>query len=292
MSPSKNNSHSSSNRNGEGVVRQANILASAYIVDASARLTGFHYSTTGAAGPSGVPEVLRDQGLPSPPSSPPLAALTSANEITLSRSNKRDNDHGRKSRGAKGAAYTIREECERLFCGTMKGVFLGEEGSLCNGSFGTGMDMDNYNNMSMHMNDSPPSDGGMDGYFATTTGITATRQSMDAWIEVWDYAGGCSFRGFVGGDGENKSLFAFFDSAVIGRDLKQGLMALIELAESVFAVTQVVICVDRSASVQENERKAFLKSLRWVGFELVSLDLWAGELDVSSEKWLFLGMEV
>lgn len=69
-------------------------------------------------------------------------------------------------------------------------------------------------------------------------------------------------------------------------------MALIELAESVFAVTQVVICVDRSTAVQENERKAFLKSLRWVGFELISLDLWAGELDVNSEKWLFLGMEV
>jgi hypothetical protein len=67
-------------------------------------------------------------------------------------------------------------------------------------------------------------------------------------------------------------------------------MALIELAETVFAVSQVVICVDRT--VQEADRKAFLKSLRWVGFELVSLDLWAGDLDVSSDKWLFLGMEV
>jgi len=54
MAPSKTNSHSnSSNRNGE--VRQANVLASSYIVDASARLTGFHYSTTGAGGAQWFP---------------------------------------------------------------------------------------------------------------------------------------------------------------------------------------------------------------------------------------------
>jgi len=67
-------------------------------------------------------------------------------------------------------------------------------------------------------------------------------------------------------------------------------MALIELAEEVFAVSQVVICLDRS--VQESERKTFLKSLRWVGFEMISLDLWANDIDVTSDKWLFLGMEI
>lgn len=128
---------------------------------------------------------------------------------------------------------------------------------------------------------------------------------MDAWLEVWDYSSGCSFRVFVGGNGENKSLFAFFDSTVVGSDLKQGyvvshitshksnmyrLMALIELAEMVFAVSQVVICLDRS--VQETERKSFMKSLRWVGFELITLDLWANDIDVTSDKWLFLGMEI
>jgi len=50
MAPNKYTSHSTSNRNGEAVGRQANILASCYIVDFSARLTGFHYSTTGAGG--------------------------------------------------------------------------------------------------------------------------------------------------------------------------------------------------------------------------------------------------
>jgi hypothetical protein len=68
------------------------------------------------------------------------------------------------------------------------------------------------------------------------------------------------------------------------------LMALIELAETVFAVSQLVICLDRS--VQETERKAFMKSLRWVGFELITLDLWANDIDVTSDKWLFLGMEI
>jgi hypothetical protein len=67
-------------------------------------------------------------------------------------------------------------------------------------------------------------------------------------------------------------------------------MALIELAESVFALQQVVICLDRS--VPEADRKAFMKSLRWVGFDLITLDMWAKDLDVTSDKWLFLGMEV
>ena len=68
------------------------------------------------------------------------------------------------------------------------------------------------------------------------------------------------------------------------------LIALIELADSVFALQQVVICLDRS--VPEADAKAFMKSLRWVGFELITLDMWANERDVTSDKWLLLGMEV
>jgi hypothetical protein len=67
-------------------------------------------------------------------------------------------------------------------------------------------------------------------------------------------------------------------------------MALIELADTVFALSQVVICLDRS--IPEADRKAFMKSLRWVGFELIALDMWANSLEVTSDKWLFLGMEV
>ncbi|KAL5321906.1 hypothetical protein ACEPPN_009870 [Leptodophora sp. 'Broadleaf-Isolate-01'] len=274
MAPSKQN-HSSSNWNGETVV--TNVLASAY------------------AGQSGIPEV-GSSGIPSPPSSPPLAALTSANELALISKNnsnrKRETDGRRKSR-KEGAAYLIREECERLFCETMKVVFLGDAGKATNnGSIVMGANAH-----------SPPDDSVnvYNDYF-----VKQPSQALDAWVEIWDYSGGCSFRGFVGGDGDKKSLFAFFDSAVVGRDLKQGqvqsarsersianqcsLMALIELAEAVFAVNQVVICLDRN--VPEADRKSFLKSLRWVGFDLISLDMWANDFDVTSDKWLYLGMEV
>ncbi|KAK6583966.1 hypothetical protein PZA11_003696 [Diplocarpon coronariae] len=255
MSPSKNESHSTSNRHGEFVGRQASILASAYCVDSFARLSGFHYFTTGDA-------------------------VTSANEFALiSKTNpnrKRDTNSTRRNR-KEGAAHYIREECERLFCETMKDVFFGEGGLTANNG-SIVMDANTYlppNDVDTHTD-----------YFVRQH----YKQRIDAWVEIWDYAGGCSLRGFVGGDGDKKSLFAFFDSAVVGRDLKQGLMALIELAETVFAVSQIVICFDRS--VPELDRKAFLKCLRWVGFELISLEMWTSNFDVTSDKWLYLGMEV
>jgi hypothetical protein len=34
------------------------------------------------------------------------------------------------------------------------------------------------------------------------------------------------------------------------------------------------------------------KSLQWVGFEMVTLDHWARDLDVTSRKWVFMGMEL
>lgn len=40
-------------------------------------------------------------------------------------------------------------------------------------------------------------------------------------MEFWDYAGGASFRAFVAEKGGEKSLFAFFDSGLVGQDLKQ-----------------------------------------------------------------------
>jgi hypothetical protein len=162
-------------------------------------------------GQSGIPEVR--SGIPSPPSSPPLAALTSANELALISKNptpKRDIDGKRKSR-KEGAAYTIREECERLFCETMKTVFLGDEGS----------DFSKVSSVMGANAHSPPDEsvGAHDYYFRN---VKNSGQVVDAWLEIWDYSGGCSFRGFVGGDGDQRSLFAFFDSAVIGSDLKQG----------------------------------------------------------------------
>lgn len=51
MAPMKTlNSNYSSSNYGEDIVRQANVLASCYIVDAAGSLKGLHYCTTLAAG--------------------------------------------------------------------------------------------------------------------------------------------------------------------------------------------------------------------------------------------------
>ena len=154
-----------------------------------------------------TPSLQVSSGLPSPPSSPPLAALTSANELALISKNPKKRDDGKRSR-KEGAAYTIREECERLFCETLTTVF-GDEKRSFKGSYVMGA------------NAHSPPDEGVDAY-NNYFGKVKTGQGIDAWLEIWDYSGGCSFRGFVGGNGDQKSLFAFFDSAVIERDLKQG----------------------------------------------------------------------
>lgn len=67
-------------------------------------------------------------------------------------------------------------------------------------------------------------------------------------------------------------------------------MALIELASTALDCPQIVICVERD--VEEEESKSLLKSLRWVGFELVNLDMWTKAVDSGSDQWLFLGMEL
>ncbi|KAI8633989.1 ornithine decarboxylase antizyme-domain-containing protein [Xylariaceae sp. FL1651] len=278
MAPMKDsNNSSSSNYYGEALNRQVNVLASCYLVDPAASLKGLHYCTTGAA------------GLPSPPSSPPLAAITSSNELALQpKPKKRSSDNAittalnrtTTSRRRGGATFQIREECERFFCETMRTVFQGERNAAGNGSCLTGVQYAL----------TPPDD------YPPTPPSSSPRSSLSSavgikgWMEFWDYAGGASFRAFVAEDGDEKSLFAFFDSGLVGRDLKQALIALIELADVPLGCTHVVICMDRS--MPEDHAKALMKSLQWVGFELTTLDHWAKELDVVSDKWLFMGMEV
>jgi ornithine decarboxylase antizyme len=67
-------------------------------------------------------------------------------------------------------------------------------------------------------------------------------------------------------------------------------MALIELAESPLGCSRIVICIDRQIDVAEAQ--SLMKSLQWVGFELSTLDLWARQPDVASEKWVYMAMEV
>ncbi|OBT97250.1 hypothetical protein VE01_04714 [Pseudogymnoascus verrucosus] len=260
----KSNSQSN-NCSGEVVARRAVVLASAYVVDRTSILTGFHYSTTGADGAQ----------------CPPLAAFTSANELAYVSAGKsrRHGDDGTAVRGGRagGAAHSIREECERLFCETMTTVFLGERDSIAHGSYEW--------TANAH---SPPQEG-MDGqsYFKNAV---QRHNGVGSWLELWDYAGGCSFKGFVAGADDERCLFTFFDHSVINRDLKQALMAIIDLASSPLGCSQVVVCLDRSISAEDS--KSLLKSLRWVGFELVTLDLWAESRSSPSNEWLFLGMEL
>ncbi|KAK1654562.1 hypothetical protein BDP81DRAFT_416024 [Colletotrichum phormii] len=189
-------------------------------------------------GPSGIPEVP-SSGLPSPPSSPPLAAITASNELALlpkassSSSKRRDTVPGKRISRRGGAALSIREECERFFCESMRAVFRGETDT---GSRGSGLHQGAYyyNNGSSNANNmlpTPPPDedlavqphvpfGGRGGDGAVGFTAPAAPAPATAWLEVWDFAGGASFRAFVADDGVEKSLFALFDRNVIGRDLK------------------------------------------------------------------------
>ncbi|GAP89568.1 putative ornithine decarboxylase antizyme [Rosellinia necatrix] len=239
----------------------------------------------GLQGPSGIPEVPIS-GLPSPPSSPPLAAITSSNELALQpKPKKRSSDNAMTSRRTTtsrrgGATFQIREECERFFCETMRAVFQGERNAVGNGSCLTGV-----NGMLTPPDEYPP----MPPSSSSPGGLTATAD-VKGWMEFWDYAGGASFRAFVAEKGNEKSLFAFFDSGLVGQDLKQALIALIELADGPLGCSDIVICMDRH--MPEDYANSLLRSLQWVGFELTTLDHWSEELDVISDKWLFLGMEV
>jgi hypothetical protein len=112
-----------------------------------------------------------------------------------------------------------------------------------------------------------------------------------AWMEIWDFVGGASFRAFVADNGDEKSLFTFFDAGVVGsRDLKQALVALIELAEGPLECSTIVLCVDRRMS--PGDAQSLLRNLQWVGFENMTLDHWTGGLDAVSRRWLFVGMEL
>lgn len=162
----------------------------------------------------------------------------------------------------------------------MRSVFWVEKNAGSNGSCLMGVD-------SLL---TPPDDRYFPDMGGNNTGGAATTTSVSAWAEVWDYVGGTSYRAFVAEQNGEKTLFAFFDSGVVDMELKQALMALIELAESPMDCARLVICIDRE--IAHVHAQALMKSLRWVGFEPVTLDHWAEDVDTTSDKWLFMGMEV
>lgn len=139
-------------------------------------------------------------------------------------------------------------------------------------------------------NDFPFGDRDLMTRATAETGVATCPSSVGAWLEIWDYAGGTSFRAFVSEGTEDHSLFVFFDAGILGRDLKKALVALIELAEGPLECCHMMICIDRS--IPEEERKSLMKGLQWAGFSLTTLDYWTGGLDVTSRTWLFMDMEI
>ncbi|KAL2173670.1 ornithine decarboxylase antizyme-domain-containing protein [Thermothelomyces heterothallicus CBS 202.75] len=317
MAPMKSpkSSHSSSNY-GEDIVHQANILASCYVADASmASLKGLHYCTTGLAGAE----------------CPPLAALTSTNQLALTpkarSTSARGHSVGRHGSGSsaesgssawhrrrEGATLRIREECERFFCESLRAMLLGERNAALQGSGLASVYSNNYNNNNSSYNDSitnnasrsdgraqavgnygqltPPDDYPIGDETLMGSRGFGTPGNVLSWLEIWDYAGGSSFRGFVACDTrrETRSLFVFLDAHSITRDLKQALVALIELAEGPLACSHMVICIERS--LPQEEIKGLTKGLQWAGFSLTTLDFWSPGVDVLSKRWLFMGMEL
>jgi len=227
------------------------------------------------------------------------------------------------SGSSSGAAYTIAEECERLFCETLGAVFLGEGNTTIQDSLAMGARFNNNNNKldSTHDRDlatrggalgiridsavlGPKSDTGLPTPEPSPDGLLGPRMrdlaaahaeqhdcTVEEWVEVWDYSGGLRFRGFVASQSGVKNLFVFFDHQVMGKDLKKGLMSLLELAGNQdFGCSGLVICLDRLGD--QEDVADLTRDLGWVGFELVTLDAWSAGTACTSNRWLFLGMEV
>ncbi|KAK7532845.1 ornithine decarboxylase antizyme-domain-containing protein [Phyllosticta citribraziliensis] len=223
--------------------------------------------------------------MPSPPQSPPLAAIR---ELSTPKKQL-----GSARRG--GAACTIAEECERLFCETLRTIFLGEGNVGCQDSLATAMigtscniNMNNGNSIGLP---SPPDAPDVKGFDAAHLYCGS---AIEQWIEVWDYVGGALFRGFVADNsgGDEKNMFVFFDAAAAVRDLKPGLMALIELCSlPEFDCARLNVCLDRAAAPGD-DMKGLMKDLGWIGFEPVTLAEWTDKPPIVSDAWLFLGMEV
>ncbi|OAQ96328.1 hypothetical protein LLEC1_03732 [Akanthomyces lecanii] len=277
MSPMNQQSNYSSSNCGEDVAPQVNVLASCYIVGTAAQLKGLHYCTTGVTG--------KDHHH-SKYTSTCIDSASRGGVVFLSR--RRDR------RG--GAALVIREECERFFCEPMKTVFRGERNLSMHGSGLTGAYLQ-----------TPPPENQLRARADRRSGSFSQQQSaddsqsnngkagfeVDAWMEVWDYVGGASFRAFLASNDDEgeKSLFIFFDmEGIMGRDLKKALMALIELADGPLGCGNIVTCMDRRMPV--DEALELTKSLQWVGFEMTTLDHWANDVDVTSDQWVFMGMEL
>lgn len=68
-------------------------------------------------------------------------------------------------------------------------------------------------------------------------------------------------------------------------------MALLELCDiSYFGCSRLVVCIDRHTEARVSE--ALTKDLGWIGFQLTTLDDFTQQDEITSEKWLFMDMDV
>ena len=81
-------------------------------------------------------------------------------------------------------------------------------------------------------------------------------------------------------------------SIVIERTLTcNSLMALLELCEvDYFSCGRLVLCIDRHTD--QAARNNLTKDLGWIGFGLTTLDEFSQGEKLTSDKWLFMDMEV
>lgn len=110
------------------------------------------------------------------------------------------------------------------------------------------------------------------------------------WIEMWDYVGGIRFRGFVVEKDGERTMFVFFDQKVIHEKIKAGLMALLELCDvPYFSCPRLIVSIDRET--EKSDMDTLIKDLGWIGFQLTTLNGFTEDVDLISDKWLFMDME-
>jgi hypothetical protein len=150
---------------------------------------------------SGIPEV--PSGSKTTTSRPPLEYSASSGTLSWTGNNWPES----KAKGE--ATHTIPEECERLFCDTLSATFLGERIDVGQESLGMGTFQQTHPSQQHSQQHSQHRIGDHQG-------------SIQKWIEVWDYSGDAIYRGFVVGEGDERTLFVFLEDGTIGHGLKSG----------------------------------------------------------------------
>ncbi|KAG8629355.1 hypothetical protein KVT40_003220 [Elsinoe batatas] len=284
---------------------RANIQASAYAVDAMTQ------------------DLKGITGIPSPPTSPrrsaaspavsPTTAVkpTSVRRVSTDSTGSNNSSLSSSSSSRYGAAHTITEECERLFCGTLRSVFLGEgkteeQDSLVAGALYSHRDLvdGKTGSVAIRRKDSGMQRTGPTALPTPPSSLTSQEVKVGGpvgepifglvreFVEVWTYHSGLRFRGFVADKDGERALFVFFEKDAVGKDLKKPLMALLELAASPeFDCEKLVACLDRETDKSDHDD--LVHDLGWVGFEPTTLEPWTpGAVDITSPRWLMLSMEV